>query len=165
MPIDPNLLASLEGQSPIETLSKAVEKNPDDFDSWTKLLSKLDDQVRFFCPSLCCRILRLWESTMNSFWVVFLYVMDIGRRWLLSPPIDCIVLRPRNQARKFKETRNDRSSEQHLEPSGRCCSVLRRIHCVHVFTYLGYVDLLYVLRFHLHDSRGSRVLLFSSFHS
>lgn len=58
MPIDPTLLASLEGPSPLETLSKAVEKNPDDFDSWTKLLSKLDDQVLFFVCSLFCRTLK-----------------------------------------------------------------------------------------------------------
>ena len=51
MPIDSALLASLEGPNEFETLKQAVEKNPDDFNSWSDLLSKLDDQVSSF-PSL-----------------------------------------------------------------------------------------------------------------
>lgn len=46
MPIDTALLASLEGPNEFETLKKTVEKNPDDFSSWSNLLGKLDDQVR-----------------------------------------------------------------------------------------------------------------------
>ena len=48
MPIDSALLASLEGPNEFETLKQAVEKNPDDFNSWSDLLSKLDDQVGSF---------------------------------------------------------------------------------------------------------------------
>ena len=48
MPIDSALLASLEGPNEFETLKQAVEKNPDDFNSWSDLLSKLDDQVSSF---------------------------------------------------------------------------------------------------------------------
>lgn len=44
MPIDTALLASLEGPNEFETLKKTVEKNPDDFSSWSDLLGKLDDQ-------------------------------------------------------------------------------------------------------------------------
>ena len=53
MPIDSALLASLEGPSPLETYSKAVEKNPEDFDSWTKLLALMDDQVGLAYSSRC----------------------------------------------------------------------------------------------------------------
>ena len=45
MPIDSTLLASLEGPNEFETLKSAVEKDPDDFSSWSDLLGKLDDQV------------------------------------------------------------------------------------------------------------------------
>ena len=44
MPIDSALLASLEGPNEFETLKSAVEKDPDDFSSWSDLLGKLDDQ-------------------------------------------------------------------------------------------------------------------------
>lgn len=56
MSIDASLLASLEGPDPIVTLSQAVEKNPEDFDSWTKLLGKMDDQVLVSVPSVTTRI-------------------------------------------------------------------------------------------------------------
>lgn len=45
MPLDTALLASIEGPDQFQILSQAVEKNPEDFDSWTGLLAKLDDQV------------------------------------------------------------------------------------------------------------------------
>ena len=45
MPLDTALLASIEGPDQFQVLSQAVEKNPEDFDSWTGLLAKLDDQV------------------------------------------------------------------------------------------------------------------------
>ena len=51
MPIDSALLASLEGPNEFETLKQAVEKNPDDFNSWSDWLTKLDDQVSSF-PAL-----------------------------------------------------------------------------------------------------------------
>ena len=56
MSIDASLLASLEGPDPIVTLSQAVEKNPEDFDSWTKLLGKMDDQVLVSVLSVMARI-------------------------------------------------------------------------------------------------------------
>ena len=64
MPIDTALLASLEGPNEFETLKKTVEKNPDDFSSWSDLLGKLDDQVRLRGEVLllgyryCSQILR-----------------------------------------------------------------------------------------------------------
>ena len=56
MSIDASLLASLEGPDPIVTLSQAVEKNREDFDSWTKLLGKMDDQVIVPVFSVTARI-------------------------------------------------------------------------------------------------------------
>lgn len=56
MPIDSALLASLEGPNEFETLKQAVEKNPDDFNSWSDLLSKLDDQVSSFPPLASDRV-------------------------------------------------------------------------------------------------------------
>ncbi len=47
MSVDASLLASLEGPDPVAMLTKAVEENPDDFDSWTKLLGNMDNQVAF----------------------------------------------------------------------------------------------------------------------
>lgn len=47
MSVDASLLASLEGPDPVTMLAKAVEENPDDFDSWTKLLGNMDTQVTF----------------------------------------------------------------------------------------------------------------------
>ena len=48
MPIDSALLASLEGPNQFESLKQAVETNPEDFNSWGELLTKLEDQVRYF---------------------------------------------------------------------------------------------------------------------
>ena len=48
MPIDSALLASLEGPNQFESLKQAVEANPEDFNSWGELLTKLEDQVRCF---------------------------------------------------------------------------------------------------------------------
>lgn len=45
MAVDTALLATLEGPDQFQTLSQAVENNPEDFNSWTQLLSKLDEQV------------------------------------------------------------------------------------------------------------------------
>ena len=56
MSIDASLLASLEGPDPIVTLSQAVENYPEEFDSWTKLLGIMDDQVLVSVPSVTTRI-------------------------------------------------------------------------------------------------------------
>ena len=45
MNVDNALLATLEGPNQFASLSQAVESNPEDFDSWEKLLGKLDDHV------------------------------------------------------------------------------------------------------------------------
>lgn len=50
MAVDTALLATLEGPNQFETLSQAVKNNPEDFNSWTALLAKLDEQVIFLCP-------------------------------------------------------------------------------------------------------------------
>lgn len=47
MAVDTALLATLEGPNQFEILSKAIESNPEDFNSWTQLLTKLDEQVAF----------------------------------------------------------------------------------------------------------------------
>ena len=169
MPIDSALLASFEGPNQFESLKQAVETNPEDFNSWGELLTKLEDQVRYFpfswlvgywCNSSLFR--HVFGTFPSLLWILEEGRLDnLTRLCLTLLPCSIVTMRSSGEVYKIWKLLNELRASGFVESK-------QLLIASYWFVYfwidiLGHVDLLYEFCFCIFDFRSSRLFPKSCF--